>query len=50
MNNSIGWLITEFQARIDPPPITWIKKEPPEANEYDIIKIKMRRNPSDAAS
>ena len=27
-----------------------IKKELPEANEYDIINIKMRRNPSDATS
>ena len=27
-----------------------INKDPPESNEYDIINIKMRQNPSDAVS
>ena len=50
MNNSPVWLSAEVQADINPPPIPLINKEPPEANEYDIIKINVRRNPLDAAS
>ena len=50
MKNCLGWISAEVQAHIDPPPIPIIKKDPPEFNEYDIINIKMRQNPSDAAS
>ena len=50
MNNSPVWISAEVQARIKPPTISLINKDPPEANEYDIINIKMRLNPSDAAS
>ena len=50
MKNYPAWISAEVQARIKPPPIPLIKKDPLEANEYDVIKIKMRRNPSDAAS
>ena len=45
-----AWISAEVQARIEPPPIPLIKKEPPESNEYAIIKIKMHQNPLDAAS
>ena len=48
--NSPVWLSAEFQARIKHSLILLIKKYPKESNEYDIIKIKMRWNPSDAAS
>ena len=48
MRISLAWLIAEVQAHIEPPLILMIKKDPTEANEYDIIKIKMRQNPSDA--
>ena len=50
MKNSLGLLSAEVQARIDLPPIPIIKKDPQESNEYDIININMRQNPSDAAS
>ena len=44
------WISEELQARIKPPPIPLVNKEPNEVNEYDIIRIKMRQNPSDANS
>ena len=50
MNISPVWLSAEVQARIEPPLIPLIKKYPKEVNEYDIINIKMRQNPSDVAS
>ena len=50
MKISPVWLIAEVQAWIKPPPITLVKREPDEFNNYDIINIKMRRNPSDASS
>ena len=50
MNISPVWLSAEVQARIEPPPIPLVKKEPDKVNEYDIINIKMRQNPSDADS
>ena len=50
MNISPVLLSAEVQARIEPLPIPIVKKKPNEANKYDIIKIKMLRNPSDAKS
>ena len=44
------WFSAEYQAWIKPPTILLIKKDPEEFNKYDIIKIKMRQNPSNAAS
>ena len=49
MNIFPAWLSAEVQARIEPPPILLINKDPPEANEYEILKINMRQNSSDAA-
>ena len=40
----------EVQARIKPPTIALVMREPNKVNEYDIIKINMRRNPSGADS
>ena len=50
MKNYPVWLSAEVQACIEPPTILLIKKEPPEANKYAIIKINMHQNPLDAAS
>ena len=50
MKISPAWLSAEVQARIKPPLITLINKDTQEANDHDIIKIKMRQKPSDAAS
>ena len=50
MKISPVWIGVEVQARINPPHIPLIKKDPINIIEYDIIKIKMRRNPSKAAS
>ena len=50
MNISPLWISAEVQARIKPPPIPIIRKETDDVSECDIIKIKMRRNPSDADS
>ena len=50
MNTSPICLSAELQAWINPPPITLIKKEPDNVNEYDIIKIKILWNLSDANS
>ena len=44
------WISAEVQKRIKPPSNHVVKKEPDKVNEYVIIKIKMRRNPSDANS
>ena len=49
MNISPAWINVEVQERIKHQTIPLIKKDPPEANEYDIIKIMMRQIPSDAA-
>ena len=50
MKISPPWLSAEFQARIEPPPIPLTKKQPGGVKYYDIIKIKIRRNPANAAS
>ena len=50
MNNMGIWLSADMQARIEPPPITLIKLEVDDDRTTNIIKVKMRRNPSSAAS
>ena len=50
MNISPACISTEVKERIEPPLIPLVKKEPDKVNEYDIINIKMRQNPSDADS
>ena len=50
MKNDPVWISAEFQALIETPPIPLIKKEPLKVNKYDIIKIKIRQNPSNTAS
>ena len=50
MKNYPAQISAEVQARIEPPPILLIKKNPLESNKCDIINIKIRRNPLDAAS
>ena len=50
MNISPVWLSAEVQARIEPPPIPLVKKEPDKVNEYDIININMRKKTSNTDS
>ena len=50
MKISPVYLRAEFQAQIEPPPITVINKEPKEVNKYYIIKIIMHQKISNAAS
>ena len=50
MKTSPVWISAEVQVRIESPPILLVKKEPKKFNKYDIIKIKKRRNLSDANS
>ena len=44
LNYNPNWLITEFQAHIEPPPIPLIKSEEEEQNSSNTIKFKMRLN------
>ena len=48
--DNMGWIISDLQAHIDPPPIPPIKLEVDYDHTTQIIKVKMRRNPSSAAS
>ena len=48
--NNVGWLSTDMQARIDPLPIPLIKVEVDYYFTTHIIKVKIHRNPSSAAS
>ena len=50
MNNVGIWLSADMQARIEPPPITLIKLEVDDDRTTNIIKVKMRRNPSPPTS
>ena len=50
MKNVVTWLSADIQARIKPPPIPIIKLEVDDERTTNIIKVKMRRNPSSAAS
>ena len=44
------WISADVQACIEPPTIPLIKKEWEELHATDIIKVKIRRNPSQAKS
>ena len=44
------WLNTDFQARIEPPPIPLIKATNVNTEETNIIKIKMRQDPASDTS
>ena len=45
-----GWLSSDMQAYIDPPPIPIFKVEVGGDYKTHIIKVEMRKNPSSAAS
>ena len=47
---NVGWISADMQARIEPLPIPLIKLEVDDYCTTHIIKVKMRRNPSSAAS
>ena len=47
---NVGWISSDVQARIDPPPIPLINLEVDDDCTTNIIKVNMQRNPSSAAS
>ena len=49
-NKTPAWIRVDVQIRIEPPKFTLFKKEPNDINYYDISKIKMCRNLSNANS
>ena len=49
LGNNI-WKIVDVQARIEPPPISLIKATSEKAEEYNMIKINMCRDPASATS
>ena len=50
MKTSGTWLSADIQVQIEPTPIPLIKVELEEQRESNIIKVEIRRNPSQAAS
>ena len=48
--NNLGWIRSDMQARIDPPPIPLVKLVLDYDRTTHIIKVKMRINPSSAIS
>ena len=47
---NVGWLSSDMQAHIDPPPIPLSKVEVDDDCTTHIIKVNMQRNPSSVAS